>query len=293
MKVRLFLIVVISNFIFVNCGPVQFTRINRNLGEQEKSGLSVTEATRASSTIIDPPESAPDTVRCSQDSVTVPVKVLFVVDTSGSNALAYRGVGASCDGSLKCVPATDPEKKFRKGSIQEFFEKYKERSNISWGFEIFSRHDVRSYIGEKTNEIFGNAHDMEEALKDFATEKDRGKTPYLKAMEGVQTAISDDPDLRSKAEYPPRYYVVFMSDGYPTDAKADQVKNAVDRLIALSPTQISLSTIYYGTQNDPEAASTLQNMARSGGGQFVNFDTNSNETIAIQDLIGLPTTSCL
>lgn len=282
---KLFLwIIILGVWSFINCSPVQFTKLRQNQNNNQNTAVAFSKLNSDSADIAIPPVK---TIQCSQDFAKIPVKVLFVVDTSGSNSLAYNGAKGG-----NYVPATDPHKKFRGGSISEFFEKYKDKPNFSWGFEIFSRNYVLSYIGQNTNAIFGNARAMEGAIDAFAMEQDRGMTPYLKALEGIRVAIANDSDLHSKAEYPPLYYVVFMSDGYPTDSTGAQVNSAIEDIISLDPARISLSTIYYGTQNDPEAAGTLQNMASSGGGQFVNFDMNSNETIDIQDLIGLPTTTC-
>jgi Mg-chelatase subunit ChlD len=287
------LIIVVMVLSFINCSPVQFTKMSRaqNLN-REPENLPSSNGENAE-VLIPKPGDNPQAVQCTQDYAKMPIKVLFVVDTSGSNSTTYNGSkGGSCAGRLGCVPATDPQKTFRGGSISEFFEKYKDRPNFSWGFETFSKDSVLSYIGQNANALFGNSIAMESAIDAFSLELDRGKTPYLKALEGIQTAIANDSDLHSTAEFPPLYYVVFMSDGYPTDSNRAQIRESVEKIVSLDPARISLSTIYYGTQNDPEASGTLENMATVGGGQFVNFDTNSNETIDIQDLISLPTTTC-
>jgi len=282
----------------VACSPVQFSKISQNddrhLERHNHLSAFDTNPSAANGESLNFKSENPRAVQCSQDFAKMPIKVLFVVDTSGSNSFAYRGSkNGTCVGSLGCVPATDPNKKFRSGSIREFFEKYKDKTNFSWGFETFSGNDVQFYIGRNMNDIFGDAQAMESAIDLFNHEYDRGKTPYLKAMEALRAAVSNDYTTNFKVEYPPLYYIVFMSDGYPTDSTPAEINAEVEDVIALDASRISLSTIYYGTQNDPGAAWTLQNMASTGGGEFVNFDTNSHDTISIQDLIGLPTTTCL
>jgi len=267
-------------FVFANCSPVKFTKIN-----PDSKAQAFTEPTQDSSQPI-------KAIECGQDSIEMPIKVLFVIDTSGSNSISYGASNGVCDGRSGCVPATDPQKNFRAGSISTFFNKYKNRTNFSWGFETFSKREVQSYIGSNTSEIFGRAQAMEAALNSFSKEIDRGKTPYLEALKNIRTAISSDPDLHSMAPYPTLYYVIFMSDGYPTDSTASEINKEIENIVALDRTRISLSTVYYSTLNDPHASAILQTMAERGGGQFINFDINSDETLSVQDLVKLPTTTC-
>jgi Mg-chelatase subunit ChlD len=224
----------------------------------------------------------------------MPIKILFVVDTSGSNSRDFNPFpGGGCDVTRGCVPATDPEKKFRAGSISDFFEKYKGKNNFSWGFETFSRDSVESFVGHDSTDLFGDTKSMENAINLFVEDQDKGRTPYLAALKSVRAALESDPELHSTDPVPPRYNIVFMSDGYPTDSSPSEINAEVESISSMSPTRISFSTIYYSTLSDPIAADILQNMAWVGGGQFVNVDTNAHETLNIQDLIMLPTTTCL
>jgi Mg-chelatase subunit ChlD len=306
--------VLISSLIFVGCGQeVRFGRLHLATDSGSSAGEPEIEKTEPPqndvprqnpshldeialestprNNFIEPAEVG--TMKCSREIIAQPIKVLFVVDTSGSNFFSYNKTpGNKCDRQRGCVPATDPSKTFRSSSISRFFEKYKEKPNFSWSFETFSKDSVRSLVSENGSGAFGQPEAMQSAISYFTSQPDRGDTPYLNALKKVRETLSVDPDIQSKVDYPPLYYVVFMSDGYPTDSNISQIDSEVRNIVALNPTQVNFSTIYYGTRNDPAAASILKSMSVMGQGQFINVDTTTTETIAIQDLIKLPTTLC-
>ncbi|PWU14061.1 MAG: hypothetical protein C5B49_13790 [Bdellovibrio sp.] len=153
----------------------------------------------------------------------------------------------------------------------------------------------------KLTPTFGNATAMTAALNQFAKSQDGGDTPYLAALSGVQGALASDPGLYQMGPTAPLYFVVFMSDGYPTDAVSGQspvvvdqaaLQRAISSILAMAPGRITLSTVYYGTINDPTAAATLQTMANAGQGQFANVDTGSISSISVNDLIKVPVGKC-
>jgi hypothetical protein len=235
---------------------------------------------------------------CNLFTLTVPVKILFVVDTSGSNNHQSTDEGtAYCNPSASqvCAPATDPNKTFRSGSISAFFNVYQTKNNFSWGLEAFSNDQISNYTTG-----FENAQGMASSITFFNSETDNGDTPYILALNAARNYIANDPDLNSTAVHPPLYNIIFMSDGYPTDALNNdgsvdmtEVDQAIAQIVALSPTRISLNAAYYGTIDDPVAANTLQSMATAGAGQFVNVDTSSTSSISISDLITIPEGQCL
>jgi len=239
---------------------------------------------------------------CKLENVNRPVKVMFVVDTSGSNVSPTMDDGTvACTLTTGCAPATDPMKTFRSGSITTFFNEYQAKTNFSWGFEVFQGETAQSYITSGSNASFGNGTSMQSAITDFNAESDADATPYLAALDNVQAAISTDPDLNSATPALPLYFIVFMSDGYPTDALSSDdpvtvdinaLDSAISSIVALAPGRVTLSSVYYGTINDPNAAATLENMASIGKGQFVNVDTGSTSSIVIDDLITVPVGDC-
>ncbi|PWU14694.1 MAG: hypothetical protein C5B49_12725 [Bdellovibrio sp.] len=248
---------------------------------------------------------------CTLQDVTIPVRVMFAVDASGSNRLPTVDQGTEIcsdsdyltDGNpLHCSPPTDPQKTFRRNSITQFFNSYQGKTNFSWGFEIFAGDSLRPLItadGRWPN--FGNSAAMVAAIRRFSGNTDQGGTPYLAALAGIKQAIENDPGLPQTGAAAPVYFVVFMSDGYPSDAingtspvtvDLAALKSAITGILALAPARITLSTVYYGTINDPVAASTLQTMAKAGLGQFANVDTGSISSISVNDLIKVPVGDC-
>jgi hypothetical protein len=280
MRAQSFFIILTLGLFTLNCGQVRFTQIKNS------STVSIPKANASAGDIVSVP--------CGSDSITVPIKILFVVDQSGSNVQTYNGLpDGTCGRRAGCVPATDPKKSFRGNSISAFYKRYQNKENFSWGFESFSKKLAQSLIRENNKNVpFGNAQAMQAAMISFSKSKDGGATPYLAALSYAYGAISHDPDLSSTAEFAAKYYIVFMSDGYPTDTNVGQINSAVQTLVALAPTRINLSTVYYATQYDRHAASVLQRMAFSGNGQFVNVDINTISKISVRDLITLPTISC-
>jgi hypothetical protein len=166
----------------LNCGPVKFTEV------KIAGTVSIPSASANVDDLgkIDEPAqgSGIPEVPCGQDTLSIPIKVLFVVDQSGSNAKAYKGLrNGTCGGRAGCVPATDPKKTFRSGSISDFFNRYKTKQNFSWGFESFQKKVAQSLIWEnKVNVAFGKAQAMQAAIIKFQKDRDGGATPYLAAL---------------------------------------------------------------------------------------------------------------
>lgn len=233
---------------------------------------------------------------CNLQTLTVPIKVLFIVDTSGSNGVwtQSRGTaGCTSPSHTGCAPATDPSKTFRYGSMSDFFNTVQTKTNFSWDIETFS--DSANDLGNG----FGNASAMTTDLNMFKSISDSNDTNYLSALSAAQSMIANDPDLHSNSSTPTLYRIIFLSDGYPTDAlnkdgsvNMTTLNAAISSIIALAPNQIQLSSVYYGTINDPTASSTLQAMATTGGGQFINADTSSTSAISVNDLITIGSAQC-
>ncbi|PWU17594.1 MAG: hypothetical protein C5B49_08510 [Bdellovibrio sp.] len=215
---------------------------------------------------------------CTLQTLTVPVKIHFVVDMSGSNA--------SGQGSL---PATDPTKSFRGGEIKDFVNTFGTKTNFSWGFETFANNTATNLVGSSTGPFFTNYNGMQTAITKFYSTADGGNTPYGKALTMAALAIASDTSKTSDT----KYIVVFLSDGFPTDVTNVATLDAdVQNILNQAPGQVTFSTVFYGS-TDATASSTLQSMATTGKGQFVDMNTYpSGQTFTIQDVINVPGPGC-
>ena len=270
--------------------------------DAKQNNVSPPSNTTSGTPVITPPSTSTPVPTCQLQSVTVPVKILFVVDTSGSNNISTTNNGTlSCGLFQTCAPPTDPDKSLRGGSIANFFSQYSAKTNFSWGFEVFSNGGGQAYItsGSKQSPSFSNASAMQSAINQFNNESDGGDTPYIAALSMAQSTLASDPGINSTAVNAPLYYVIFLSDGYPTDAvnsdgtvNQAQVDKSISQLVSLAPGRVFVSTVYYGTINDPVASGLLQSMSQVGHGQFLNVDTSTTSTININDLITVPSSQC-
>ena len=89
-----------------------------------------------------PPPKPPPPVCEPVAAITRLTKILFLVDMSGSNR--YSAVVGEHE--ERTVPATDPEKKFRIGSIRRFVEKFQNKKNFQWGFVTFGGPSAKDFI---------------------------------------------------------------------------------------------------------------------------------------------------
>lgn len=234
------------------------------------------------------------TETCNVETLYRKTKILFVVDTSGSNVDAtYNIIG----GQTVQTPATDPTKSFRGGAISDFLSDYSSKSNFQWSFLTFSGSSAVPYVtnGSNTPAFTTNVSTMTSALYQFYNTRDTGSTPYGAALTAAARAVSNDPDLNSTDE--PLYFVVFLSDGFPTDyysASGVYDSTAMNRdvanLVGVAPGRVLLSTVFYGQVAIPDAVTLLKSMASLGGGQFASVNTSSNTDFKIDDVIG--TTNC-
>lgn len=217
-------------------------------------------------------------------------KILFVIDKSGSNA----------DDLAETPPyhGNDPDLQKRIGSISLFFNAHRTQSNIKWGLISFQGTGAKSYIVDPAASNaprFGNAVEFGAALAQFSSEQDIGLTPYMSALAVARDMISADLATAAAASKPVALYnIVFMSDGAPTDFDPSGVGlpaetrhfNSVASIVALSPGNIHLHTVYYSnTENDQFRinAGGLSTMATYGYGKFV--DLENADTLNLDDLI--------
>ncbi len=209
---------------------------------------------------------------------TVPVKVVLVVDTSGSNV--RQGTN----------PGTDPDKRQRGGSIQDFFNSYRNQTNFSWSFLVFQGSSAFSLIGNSSvaPNFSLDATEMQQAINRFYDGFDEGNTPYRAALAKAHQAILNDYSSTRET----KYIVIFISDGVPDPAVSNStLRSDIENLMAAKPGQISLSSIYYGPYNQ-EASDRLAVMALYGGGGFLDANSSNGQTFQIESVIQVPGTNC-
>lgn len=207
------------------------------------------------------------------------VKVLFIVDTSGSNA----GEGGAAP--------TDPQKKWRSATLSNFISAYQNRSNFYFGMITFQGTSAKAQIKVGNNGVFSQDMSVVNAgYNSFMNTADSGNTPYKAALSMAKSIISAD--LAANAAQKAAYAVVMVSDGQATDYKSpDDVIPDASSIRALAPGQVSLNTVYYYSQAFVESQTKyLRNISSIGGGQFLT--ANSSQTLKIDDVIQVPGVSC-
>jgi Mg-chelatase subunit ChlD len=234
-------------------------------------------------TVVQPARSCREVLNTTTDDI----RMLFVVDQSGSN-----------DG-------TDPNKSYRRGSIQNFFNLYSTKSNFRWGFNSFKGSFSIAFInsGSQSRPVFGPASEMTPAISEFNRQSDSGLTDYKKALDSAASAIQNDSTRTPMT----KYVVAFLSDGMPTAGYEYKVINSmggrvltvkgmdemlsdVEALRQMLPGRISLNTVYYG-RNNPSAALLMQKMAALGSGRFLDVNVAGN-TFPIVDTVSVPSMDC-
>jgi hypothetical protein len=210
-------------------------------------------------------------------SIVTPVKFLMIVDTSGSNINADGGFNA-----------TDPQKTFRGGAIQRFFNAFSAKNNFSWGFLTFANDSVQSLINVNAAAAFSSAANMNSAISLFYSTPDFGSTPFAMALDRAYAVLS----LDNSADVNTKYVISFMSDGRPDPVIDDSfLRFKVQSLLALKPGKVSFNTVYYGGAS-AENSGRLRNMATWGQGQFFDLNASQSNTLEIADTINVPGLVC-
>jgi len=198
-------------------------------------------------------------VFCTEDpqEIVFPVKILFIIDTSGSMAF------------------TDPEAQ-RALAVQEVINEYNGNPGVEFGIIRFSG----SSIG-LTDGFTKDPAELDDAVMQLR-EAD-GVTNYRGAIGQATNLLSGDilgSDLGERVRS--RYVTIFLSDGlpYPPDTnRYEDIYNDVQRLMMLGDLdvgEIRFHTAFLNSPDTPfdvaeEARQLLQNMATLGQGTFTNF----------------------
>ncbi len=183
------------------------------------------------------------------------LKIMFVVDISGSNG------------------ATDKNGSKRADNIDRFVDdlSLQDQKHYQYGIILFNN-EPRALIhdsGDKTKATFTkDSNEVKLATNKIRANPFRGGTQYGLALMMTKSAIENDmlkfPDERSK------YIVFLISDGRPNDGDN---KSTVSSLVnTVGGSEIYLSTAFYGN-GGAGAIKILEDMAKVGGGNFVNFES--------------------
>lgn len=231
-------------------------------------------------TVVPTGDSGHGSNTCQIKTLSKPVRILVMVDNSGSTA------------------ATDPNKKHRVQTVHKFLSDYGSKQNITYSYGEFHLH-ASSYdmsLGQFVADPrapFGDAAGEKAALKKFQHSKSAGHTSYKEAFNLLRKLMSDD--LRSTDTE--SYVIIFMSDGQPTDLGGTAASELAgitagvkDLLDTVPKGRLTISTVFFGDNRDRRSVRNLSTMADLGNGQFVN--SNTAATISIDHIINVPVEAC-
>lgn len=177
-----------------------------------------------------------------------PTKILFLVDTTGSNA--YKSDIYSGTTLIGQAEATDPTKSFRYNSISQFVKQHSMKQNFRWGLIHFSKTasntGAQALINSGNNQspLFSSADTALSALEVFKNNtRDEGDTHYTPLMALAAKAIQNDADF-SKLDS--QYFVLLVSDGMPNDPQATSYNSMrISELTGLAAGRIKVSSVFY------------------------------------------------
>lgn len=226
------------------------------------------------------------TCRVSSIESTKTVKILFLLDASGSNKAVSNDVNKG----------TDPDKSWRLRTINSFLNNYKNHTNFEYAFAYFKGTSAASLLGTgSTAKFTKSSQEIAQAISNFESLSDDSNTPYDAALQLVKKSIESD---KAKANATVGYAVLMVSDGSPTNQSYtgvngdENLTRDVASIVSIAPEQISLNTVYYFNPKYPSGSKTiyLEKIARLGSGVFLRADSSS--TVEITDSIQIPKTIC-
>jgi hypothetical protein len=212
---------------------------------------------------------------------TRPMKILFLVDASGSNNMN----GTS--------PGTDPTKKWRLEAINSLVNRYGTKNNFFFGLVTFQDTSAKAQLRSPAGDgYFSNVQsEVQTGITNFQNNADANNTPYKAALTMAKAMIQQD--LKDNASQDAFYSIVMVSDGMPSDYKtANDVIPDVAAITDLAPGRITVNSVFYYNTDAQKATNTdiLKNIATLGKGSFIT--ANSNESINLNDTIKVPQEVC-
>lgn len=168
-------------------------------------------------------------------------KLLFVVDTSGSNTMS------------------DPQRQ-RIRDVQSFIRANRSNPHCQWSLMSLGNSESQSLTTDaQGNATFVRGSDIEKSLSQLGATVDTGGTPYRSALQLIQQMIQNSGDLSGVR-------IVFISDGTPTDYQTSS--EVLSALQAILGTNTQFNSVFYGQDNKP-AEKLLSDMAAIGQGKYL------------------------
>lgn len=207
------------------------------------------------------------------------VKVLFVVDGSGSNF-----------GANGSIPS-DPSKEWRTNTLRQFITENVNKPNFFYGLTLFK--GTTSVAKIKVNGEPGFSNDravVSEGFRSFLSTQDGGNTPYKAALRMAKNIIAAD--LEQHMNDNTTYAVVMVSDGHATDYKnAHDVIPDAASIKDLAPERITLNSVFYSAKKvDASAPQYLKSIANIGEGAFIV--ANTKQSLKLADVVRFSEVSC-
>lgn len=278
----------ISRLILILAAGTQF------LFFQNCSKVSVSDLAAESSNQIVQGVPTPQVPKCTQklEYVTKPVKIMFLVDRSGSNVVHYDAA------TNKDVPGgTDNDKVWRTAVIKQVLEKYGKNPSISYGLISFNHVSATPHIKSPSGEaIFtNNMAEVYAGFNDFLQKPDESTTPYQEALFAARSAIQQDIAAAPVGSEKAAYSVVMLSDGIPSSVAYKNNPQAVipdaQSIMDLSPGMVRLNAVFYSNETvDLNAQKFLKNISTTGQGIFLV--ANTNEPFVLNNLVEYAKETC-
>ncbi len=239
------------------------------------------------------------------NDVNSPVKIFFAMDGSGSMNVSdpTDSRGQAMITLLDSFQRTDPEVYFTvmvfSGQITKFVTKSAAPQFDQ--LDTYTDADLQT-IAEQIFEYSTNA-----GASGAGQGQNVGSTDFIKPLDDIYTVIATDISASLNAQgqvsttAPPRYTVIFLSDGSPTFDEDNEIPDAVERIHDLSSLVAPYGNVTFNTVHvfDPatpiaagcvvsangslvgcpqltiaQDAERLANMAALGGGEFRDFENN-------------------
>ncbi len=276
-------------FFQASCSPVGFSSTPAPTPQAQNQTPSPVPPSANAPAPIPSPSPIP---KCSGDirQTSENLRIIFMVDNSGSTL------------------QTDPSQFFRVQTIQNFLAKYSAKKNFTYSFGFFATDtflfDVQnqnfknvSSLNQLPKAIFGDSHDLANALATYSRISPDGETNYALALSRIQSVILQD----EIPKIPWNYVIVFMSDGQPTDINSPAAQNLKSMVHSLQASAqlhkglLTVSTVLFDPANDwgyQDSINNLAAMASEGKGQFVDTNKISTGSLQIDDLITVPGPAC-
>jgi Mg-chelatase subunit ChlD len=262
-----------SMVMFQNCSQVAFT-------PDTAASSGVNGAGDPNDGGIDP------TCRTDDVTATADVKVLFVVDASGSNINNGNTVG------------TDNDQVWRKKTMNTFISTYQNKNNFYYGLISFQDSSAKAHIQLSGKGVFtNNMSAVSSGMTSFDANQDGGSTPYKPAIDMAKDIILRDMALGSSK--PVAYVVVMISDGVPKDSRYTgsggiaNLKTDTQSLMDVGGKgNISVNSVLLYNTSAPSLSDEdyLKAMAQVGKGAYIKAD--SNGTLSIADTVKVPGSVC-